>query len=249
MDRLAAWRRVVPGSINADLTEIKALISWAYNARGEGFVDSVSARNQMIFLHRIAIAGAASQSLEPRAKDYAGWYSSAININLLGNGTEDERHAIFNRARTRFPDDVGIHSAMLHSLMPRWGGSFEKVAKFIFEQARQKPIGTPQFEVYARLYWIYAALEGNQADIFKDAFARPEDVSLGIASAVKRYPRSDYLVNVAGRLACQSGQRLEYLTFHSALPKRYSASAWSPNFTVESCDRKFGLKSRLGGNS
>jgi hypothetical protein len=243
MGRLADWRRAAPESVEADLAEVTALISWAYSARGNGYADSVSAQSQWIFLHRIAIADAALHALEPRAKDYAARYASAIDVNLLGNGKEEERRAIFDRAHGRFPDDLGIYSSMLHSLMPRWGGSFDKVAKFIVEQSQQEPVGTPQFEKYAKLYWVYAGLEGKQADIFKDAFAKPEAISLGMASAAKHHPKSDYLVNVKGRLACQSNQRLEYLTFHSALPQRYSASVWSPDFTVESCDKKFGLKS------
>lgn len=243
MGRVAGWRRAVPGSVEPDLAEVTALISWAYNARGNGYADSVSAQGQWIFLHRIAMADAALQALEPRARDHVAWYSSAIDVNLLGNGKEEERRAIFDHAHARFPRDFSLDSAMLHSLMPRWGGSFEKVARFIFEQSRQEPAGAPQFEKYARLYWIYAGLEGKQADIFKDAFARPDDISLGMAAAAKRHPKSDYLVNVSGRLACQSNQRLEYLTFHSSLPRRYSASAWSPDFTVESCNKKYGLKS------
>lgn len=243
MARLADWRRAVPGSVEADLAEVTALVSWAYSARGEGTADSISEQNLWIFLHRIAIADAALQTLKPRAKNYAAWYDSAIRVNLLGNGKEEDRRALFDRAHSLFPHDLGVDTAMLHSLMPRWGGSFEKVATFIFQQSRQEPNGTPQFERYAHLYLIYARLEGKQADIFKDAFARPDDMSLGIASAIKRHPESDYLVNVAGRLACQSNQRLEYLTFHSTLSKRYSASVWSPDFTVESCNKKFGIKS------
>ncbi len=242
MGRLAEWRRAVPGSVEADLAEVTAFVTWAYTARGEGYADSVSAQGQFLFLHRIAIADAALHALEPRAKGCAAWYGTAIRVNLLGNGKEEERRAILDRAHILFPDDAGVDSEMLHSLMPRWGGSFEKVAKFIFERARQEPAGTPQFERYTRLYLIYARQEGKQADIFKDAFANPDEIGLGIASISKHHPKSDYLVNIAGRLACQSNQRLEYLTYHSLLRKRYSASAWSPDFTLESCNKKFGLK-------
>jgi len=241
--RLADWRRAVPGSVMADLVEANALVSWAYTARGEGFANSVTAQNQMIFQHRIAIAQAALQALEPRARDYPEWYSTAINVNLLGGGKEEERQALFDRGHARFPDNLPIDSAMLHALLPRWEGSFEKVAQFIAGQAQQTPAAMPQVEKYARLYWLYSGLEGPEADIFGQAYAKPDIVGLGMAVAMKRFPKSDYLMNVAGRLACQSDQRGEYLTFHASLPKHYSASAWSPTVSVESCDRKFHLKS------
>ena len=55
--------------------------------------------------------------------------------------------------------------------------------------------------------------------------------------------KSDYLANVDGHLACQTGDRVEYLVFKDSMPKHYSASAWSPDFTVDSCNKKFDLKS------
>src|SRR6185312_2264398 len=156
------------------------------------------------------------------------------------NGSADERRTIFDKTPVRFQDDMEVEGSMLHSFMPRWGGSFEQVAKFILEQTL-KSAAMPREEKYARLYWRYFTLEDSEADIFKDAYAKPEIISLGYAIMMKSYPKSDYLMNVAGRLACLSNQRLEYLVFHSAMPKHYSASAWSPGMTVEKCNKKFGV--------
>ena len=181
--------------------------------------------------------------MQQRASGYSQWYGESIDVDLLGNGKEEERRAIFGKAHVLFPDDISLDETMLHSLMPRWGGSFEKVGRFIAEQAEEKGHAMPPPEKYAQYYWAYADLEGMDTDIFKDAYAQPDMIGLGLALMMKRYPRSDYVANVAGRLACQSNQKLEYLVFHGQMPKRYSASAWSPNLTVEGCSKKFGLKS------
>jgi len=242
MDRLAAWRRAVPGSVHAELEEVLALESWAYAARGYGFADSVSALNQMVFLHRAEMAEASLKAIEPNAGRYSLWYQLAIGINLLRNGTEAERRAIFDKAMTRIPDNLNIDAAMMRSLMPRWGGSFQKVADFIVERANRGASGMAPDEKYALLYWRYAAMEGKEANIFKDVYAKPEFITSGFAVAVHNHPRSDYLANAAGRMACQSGQQFEYEVFHRKLPAHYSASVWSPDFTIESCNKKFGLK-------
>lgn len=242
MVRLSEWRQAVPGSVHSDMTEVSALIAWAYAARGIGTADTITAQNQMIFLHRIKIAAVALNAMETRGRKIPDWYAESISVNLFGNGKEEERRAIFDQGHALFPDDMNVDSAMLHSLMPRWGASFQKVAQFIAEQAREPQKRMPDVEKYSRLYWSYMALEGEQMDIFRDAYAKPELISLGMAVAMRRYPKSDYLVNIAGRLACQSDQRLEYLVFHNSMPKHYSASAWSPNVTLDSCNRKFGLK-------
>jgi len=208
-----------------------------------GFADTITAQNQMVFLHRIKMAGVALRAMEARGRKVPDWYAQSIGVNLLGNGKAEERRVLFDQGHALFPDDLGLDGAMLHSLMPRWGGSFQNVAQFIAGQAREPQKKMPALEKYARLYWNYAAQEGEKADIFRDAYAKPEIIGLGLAFIMKRYPKSDYWANVAGRLACQSDQRLEYLVFHSALPRRYSASAWSPTLTVEKCNQKFGLKS------
>lgn len=252
--RLADWRRVVPGSVEADLAEASAYVAWAYNARGNGYAGTVTAQNQMIFLHRIAIADAALAAMKSRGAGYVRWYAQSINVNLLGNGKEEDRRALFDKGHALYPDDIDLDARLLHALMPRWGGSFEKVARFISEQALENDVanqralknGMPQRamqgeEKYARLYWSYSDLEGENADIFRDVFAKPDVMGLGLAVMMKHYPRSDYIANMAGRLACESNQRLEYIVFHNAMPKRYSASAWSPNFTVKTCDKKFAL--------
>jgi rhomboid protease GluP len=252
MVRLAEWRRASPGSLHADLSEVAALVAWGYSARGIGTADTITAQNQQLFGHRINIARAALTAMAPRGKVNAQWYAQSIAVNLFGNGTEGERQSLFKEGHAKFPDDINLDNEMLHALMPRWGGSFEKVAQFIVAQTLEKA-GVMSSrdaakhylnatELYAWLYWQYTLLEAGNADIFKDVYANPETVGLGMAVMVKHHPKSDYIANVAGRLACQSNRRLEYLVFHAKSAKHYSASAWSPDFTVQDCNRKFGLK-------
>jgi rhomboid protease GluP len=253
MVRLAEWRRAMPGSVHADLAEVSALVAWGYAARGVGVANTITAQNLQLFQHRINIAQAALTAMAPRGKKWAQWYAQSIQVNLLGNGKEEERQALFNEGHALFPDDANLDTEMLHALMPRWGGAFEKVARFIAAQVSERTKASPSqdarkryldaTELYAELYWRYATLEAGNADIFKDVYADPDTVSMGMAVAMKRHPKSDYVANVAGRLACQSDRRLEYLVFHGRLPKHYSASAWSPDFSVEACNKKFGLKS------
>jgi hypothetical protein len=121
MVRLAEWRRAMPGSVHADLAEVSALVAWGYAARGVGVANTITAQNLQLFQHRINIAQAALTAMAPRGKKWAQWYAQSIQVNLLGNGKEEERQALFNEGHALFPDDANLDTEMLHALMPRWG--------------------------------------------------------------------------------------------------------------------------------
>lgn len=242
MTHLATWRRLEPHSMEANLAEVSAFVAWAYNARGNGIADTVNAQNMQLFLHRIEIAQAALDAQASALQASSEYYRLAIQVNLLRNGSKEDRGAIFAKSRDRFLHDPGIASSMLHALMPRWGGSFEDVDKFIVDQSNEKPFNEASYERYARYYWDYADQEGEQTDIFQDGYAKPDTMNLGMAVMLKRHPKSDYIFNVAGRFACLTNDRVEYLVFHAAMPRRYSASAWSRRMNVAGCNKKFELK-------
>jgi hypothetical protein len=240
LERLAAWRKAAPGSVHADIAEVSMLYAWAYGARGYDAANTITQQNQQVFSYRVEMARGALRAMEQRAANNPLWYSLSIGINLLANGEKAERAALFDRGRARFPDFLRLHSAMMRSLMPRWGGSYQEVGRFILEEIKRPEAVMPREEKYAWLYWIYAGQEGADADIFKDVYAQADVVLTGMAVAVKRHPRSDYVLNVAARLACMAGDGAEYRVFAHDLPKRYSATAWSPDFTLEQCNKKFG---------
>ncbi len=127
---------------------------------------------------------------------------------------------------------------MLRSLMPRWGGSYEAVDQLIndVDVKTHRQLG---FEMYARLYWIYASLEGDDVDIFSDAQAQWPAMRSGFDNMIRHYPQSDYLLNVYANFACRAGDKVEYQALRSRLTARQSASAWSDKFSIESCDRRF----------
>ena len=93
--------------------------------------------------------------------------------------------------------------------------------------------------MYARLYWVYASLEGDDIDIFTDSRASWPRMSEGFDLMLKQYPHSDYLMNVYAYMACRAGDSERFHALNAKLKDRLSSTAWSARYSPEGCDKKF----------
>jgi hypothetical protein len=86
---------------------------------------------------------------------------------------------------------------------------------------------------------MYALLEGDEVDIFSDAQALWPVMQSGFEDMSRRYPHSDYVLNVYANFACRAGDKATYQALRARLATRESASAWSDKYSIETCDKRF----------
>jgi len=144
---------------------------------------------------------------------------------------------IYDRANEKYPHQYLFDRQILRALMPRWYGSYKEVDQFITEKSGAGE--TLADQTYARLYWIYARLEGDDANIFTATSVQWARLKKGFLELLKEHPESDYLANGFANLACQAGDAKQYAELRPLLSKRISSQAWTMKVTVESCDNKF----------
>ncbi len=240
LGRTSDWRKAVPGSIYPELLEVLAFSEAAWAVRGTGPASSVSAQAWSVFKYRTAMAVAGLLEIAPRANADPWFNDLALDIGLDDSRPKGELWAWYEAASTKFPHYLPIHASMLRILMPRWGGSYREVDRLI---NRAYANGGRGLELYARLYWVYADLEGDELDLFKDSLADWSDVRSGFEELSRRHPRSDYLLNGYAYMACRAGDAAAYRGLRPRIDARYSASAWSKRFSKEACDRRLGKDS------
>lgn len=238
LGRTADWRRAVPGSLNADLAEAMLFEAWAWSARGFGSASEVTAQGWLQFALRDEMAAAGLRELSNRANVNPYWYVLSLQLGLDQSVGGDKLQQIFDQGAIKYPSYDALMSARLRSLMPRWGGSYDRVNQFIMEQSAKAP-ELDRDTLYARLYWNYDSLELDTANIFSDAKARWELVQHGFQQWIERYPSSDYVLNGFARMACLAREWKEFATLRPQLKTRYSASVWTKQVTLESCDADF----------
>ena len=234
---LADWRRTVPGSIAAELAEIAAFDSLAWTARGGGTADTVSQVGWNLYAYRVSMAAAGVTELARRAVDWPLYYELALRIGLDKSVKRSMLEAIYTAGVARFPTHAEIDYDMLRIVMPRWKGSFDDVERIV-NQAYGRSPGNYGFERYARLYWQYAYLEGDDTDLFQESRATWSDVRKGFEDMRRVFPQSDYIVNGYAYMACRARDAASYASLRQVLTARFSASAWTAKYSKTDCDAK-----------
>jgi membrane associated rhomboid family serine protease len=237
LGRTADWRRVVRGSMEPDLVEALIFDESAWAARGFGTSTQVSSQAWALFAYRVEMAAASLEDTRPLAGANPLWYELWLDVGLDQSVGLDTLRTRFDEARRRFPAYKPIYRDMLHALMPRWLGSYEKVDEFIRDVTRITE--RPDFALYANLYWSYDSLERDDINIFSDGLARWPTMKKGFEKLRQLYPRSDAVLNGFARFACIAGDEAQYAALRPLLQGHLSATVWTSKVSLKSCDAKW----------
>jgi membrane associated rhomboid family serine protease len=234
LGRTSDWRRAVRGSVHAELAEADIFNAWAWSVRGHGSANSVTQQGWALFRHRSEMAAAGLQEVAQLAKSQPEWYADSISVGLDLDRKPEALRELFDAGANVAADYLPLHRAMLRVLQPRWKGSYEKVDNFIRDQSIMHD---DDRLMYARLYWVFADLEQDDRAIFTDGLAEWRIMRLGFEGLAQRYPRSDAVVNAFARFSCAAQDAEQYRKLRPQLDKRPSASVWSKDTTMASCDQ------------
>jgi membrane associated rhomboid family serine protease len=241
--RTADWRREIKGSVFADLIEAMAFTDWAYAARGTGGADTISAQNSALYAYRSEMAAAALVELKNRAAKYPLWYDLSMDVAVDQakdkEKAKEQLRALFDQGTKVSPRYGPLYGRMLRVLMPRWFGSYEEVDQFI-NSIYVQTAPSRGYERYAQLYSAYARMEGDELDLFNATPAFWSGMRTGYEGLIKRYPRSDAVLNNFANFACRAGDKAEYNRLRNDIGKRISSTSWSPKYSIEACDKQLG---------
>jgi hypothetical protein len=236
----ADWRRAVANSTMSDLVEAMLFREWAWSARGTGSSNSISAQNSALYAYRTEMAAAALEELTDRASGNPFWYTLSLDVGLDQSKGKDELRAVFDQGLAKTKAYRLLCRHMLRILMPRWGGSYEDVDRFI-DQIDAKISNERGFERYAEMYSTYARMEGDELDLFADTPAFWSGMRTGYLGLIRRYPTSDYVLNSFANFACRAGDTDTYGRLKGSVARRLSSTAWTFKYSIESCDQKLGV--------
>ena len=183
---------------------------WAWSARGHGFANSISSQNMVLYSFRTEMAAAALDDVRDGASNNPLWYSLSLKVGLDQAKDREKLQAIFDRGWLKVPNYRPLYRGMLRILMPRWGGSYDDVNKFI-NQIYAQTASARGYELYAELYSAYAQLEGDELDLFVDSRAFWSGMRNGYLGLLRRYPKSDAVLNSFANFACRANDKETYI--------------------------------------
>lgn len=105
-------------------------IRWAWDARGNGFADTVTPEGWKLMRERLGLAGAALEAAWERDPSDSAVARDMITVAMGLDWSREKMEVWYARAMAADPDNDGATADKLYYLEPKWHGSAEEMIRF-----------------------------------------------------------------------------------------------------------------------
>jgi hypothetical protein len=236
MERIQTWRSQFPNSTSAVIVEVEAWRTYAWQARGTGFANSVSPKAMELYRERLARARRVLEGSKAFAATSPYWYTSMLGIATGEGWPLAQQQEVFNEGITRHPRAAGIYVAMAFRMTPRWGGDFEMYRQFT-DLAAERTKALYGNSMYAWMYMQYADVEHDQP--FRELGIPWPQMKSGLEEILSKYP-STWNLNRYAYFACQANDKAAFLALLPQLTKKsLREDVWFGSYSFENCRETF----------
>jgi hypothetical protein len=163
----------------------RALYARAWAVRGGGYAREVPPPAMAAFAKDVR---AAEQYLADHASAVMGDTTAHIYLLMIGRsaGWSHEKHwAVLRDALRRDPDEWGVYSEMMVTMLPKWGGDADQL-EAIAQDAVKRTEQTLGQAMYAAVYMT--AVDDFEADFFRQTHARWGKMKRAFDDLLAHYP-------------------------------------------------------------
>lgn len=215
------WIAAKPESLTARLAHVRYLCDYAWNARGAGYANTVTAQAARLFGGRLSAAAdelKKAQSLPE--KDPVWWYLS-LRVGLGQGWPKQDFDDVVAAAHAYEPRFWHTDAERAYSLLPRWYGSPGDWEAYAAEAADQKEgLGV---EAYAHIVMRLVRFHEN---VFRDARASWPRTREGLDRMGEKYPDAIEFKNYRALLATMAFDQAAAKAAFEALGDTYVPYIW-----------------------
>ena len=233
--RLETWRGAHPESIGAALTLATYWNAYAWEARGHGYANSVSAEGAALFRDRMNKALLALENAPTTARHNPVWYQMKLRYQAFAGASQADMSTTLAAGIAAFPDYWPLQTERVSTLDPRMGGSIEAIDTFIAQQVANVD-RDEQLALYARLYWATQQSLGSPTSIFQHTRADWTVMASGFRALLKRFPMSFWNRQNFAVFACRAGDAATYRELRPSIEGFIHPAAWEAPLTLDTCD-------------
>lgn len=160
------WAAASPQSITAQICLARALISYAWVARGSGGANSVTEEGWKLFDERLDRAWAVLEEAKKLEEKCPGWYEAGQTV-ALGQGWDwDDYMEFVDEAIGKEPTYGKYYTNACYWMLPRWHGEDGDFEDWIAEKADAYPT-EKQDTQYARFVWLADRMNQPREIVFE----------------------------------------------------------------------------------
>jgi hypothetical protein len=228
-EQIDAWAKSHPDSIYPPLARSIALKSYAWEARGDGYADSVSENGWKLYAERLDLAFQNLKKIaaQPGTKPAAFWVNYLTVARGL-NAPADHVLQVAEAAVAEHPDDAGIYSNICVYLLPRWHGKPGQWEKWLQKQSTgNRWNGNPMSaKLYAYIIWRVFSY-GEDVTVFEDKTVSWPKTLEGLNALCAEYPDSIYWKSSRAKLAWVARDQDAFIRALDAMGGKFDS--WSIN--------------------
>lgn len=227
------WKSRIPGSRHVALAEAGLLRQRAWDARGGGYANTVSAETWKLFedLHQQAervLLDAPSASRELPA-----WHSMMIQVSQDLTYPKHSTVSLLEKAAAKWPNYYHFFELVATRYQPIWGGSWRKVESFAADWSRRYAEQYGEGDtLYARIY-----VRLRNFDSFAEMSPDWNKLKKGLEEIVLRFPKSIEYRNYLASFACAARDKSAYVKAMAALERGdVKPNEWIKGHKPEACN-------------
>jgi hypothetical protein len=220
-NRFVKWIDTTPDSKTARIGLGLCFIRYAWLGRGYETKDTVTPREQALFLERLGMAHDVLMAADMLPDPDPVWYDAMAQIAIGQRWSAEKFDALVTKGLAIAPTYWPLTVTRAFSLLPIWLGK-EGDWQAYAEKESRRPDGLGD-EGYAR---IVCRMMFRYADVFRDGKASWPKTRKGLEILRKKYPEAMNFVNFTARMACVGRDRELAQKMFAQMGDGYSAYVW-----------------------
>jgi hypothetical protein len=224
--RFERWQKARPDSASAKIGHAEALTSYAWQARGGGYADTVSGESWKLFAERLQQARKLLDS-DPALKTWPGYYQTMMTVALGQGWPRPEYDRLFAAAVKLAPEYETFYFRKANFLLSKWYGTSED-EWHRFALASSKSLEAEHgHSFYARIVWaVIGSGPTSKTAAMKRARIDWPRMRQGFRDLAKEYPDSLWNQNAFCYYACAAQDRATARELFQELKGRYASTLW-----------------------
>ncbi len=226
------WIKRFPDSPFAVFAQARYAYASAWNARGGGYSGSVITESWELFRIRLHEAEKVLLAAPESLKNTPLWHNLMLAIAQDLGANDLNPDQVFKQAVALWPRYYDFYEVRLTRLVPRWGGSWSAVEKFV-DHWSSNSAKTEGSSLYARLY-ISLNKQGYTPDQMELSWNK---MRKSLDDLTDRYPSVEFK-NLNASYACAARDRDAFNQAMKKLtPSQLHGAAWLNGSSYEACMR------------
>jgi len=219
LTRLERWVSAKPESITARIALAKSYASYAWDARGKGYADTVSDSGWRLFRQRLEKAKSILDDAAKLRTKCPEWYVVMQQVALGQGWDEDSASTLFEQAVALEPRYECYYQMQANFLLPKWTGEPGDSARFAEKTA--DAVGGTQGDVL--YFWIAAQIEREDQEFKRLLWPR---IQKGFEQLGKEYGHSITQLNLFARMAITEVDAIAADTAFKQIGENWDQETW-----------------------